>query len=271
MAWATWGVDGGHPLLQFHGTPGCRLIRSSDVYERVGAHALTFDRPGYGRSSVHRDRTILSVADDALALADALGWDRFAVLGGSGGGPHALAIAVRAPQRIVALGLVGAGAPVELEDPDDLIAFNREARRRVLEEGRAGLDEFLTEAAAEMPDDPAGALEAAMVDAPAADREILAQPDMREHAAVSLREAFVQGPQGWLDDAWAQLGPWGFELRDVSVPVHMWYGELDRNAPPRSIESMAAQLDVASLEVIPEAGHLGWLAHEERVLRTLLY
>jgi pimeloyl-ACP methyl ester carboxylesterase len=50
----------------------------------------------------------------------------------------------------------------------------------------------------------------------------------------------------------------------------MWYGELDRNVPLGAVQAMAARLTVASFEVIPDAGHLGWLAHEEAVLRTLL-
>src|SRR5437588_8908116 len=107
VAWAAWGEPAGRPLLQLHGTPGSRLGCSPDrgLYQRLNAQLVTFDRPGYGRSSVQRDRTILSVAEDAVAVADALGWDRFSVLGVSGGGPHALAIAVHAPERISALGI----------------------------------------------------------------------------------------------------------------------------------------------------------------------
>ena len=33
---------------------------------------------------------------------------------------------------------------------------------------------------------------------------------------------------------------------------------------------MASQLRVESLEILPGAGHFGWLLHERRVLRTLL-
>ena len=64
VAWAAWGDPDGRPLLSFHGTPGSRLNRShdADLYTRLDAQVVTFDRPGYGRSSVHRDRTILSVA-----------------------------------------------------------------------------------------------------------------------------------------------------------------------------------------------------------------
>lgn len=56
---------------------------------------VTFDRLGYGRSSAQPGRTILSVADDAIAVADAMGWQRLSVLGVSGGGPHALAVGMR--------------------------------------------------------------------------------------------------------------------------------------------------------------------------------
>src|SRR5207248_11522328 len=91
VTWAAWGDPRGRPLLALHGTPGSRLDRSPDpgLFERVCAHVVTFDRPGYGRSRVHPDSTGLSVADDAVAVADALGWERFTVLGGSGVGPHA--------------------------------------------------------------------------------------------------------------------------------------------------------------------------------------
>jgi pimeloyl-ACP methyl ester carboxylesterase len=272
VAWATWGKPAGRPLLFVHGTPGSRLDRSPDpnVYERVAAHVLTFDRPGYGRSSVHPNRTVLSVADDALAVADALDWDRFAVLGVSGGGPHALAVARRAPKRVRALGLAVTSAPTELVDPADLIAINREGRRRALEEGRASLEEFLAEPAAQIAADPGAALDAAMADAPAADIEMLKRPELRTMLVESLREAFANGPQGWFDDSWALLTSWGFELRDVSAPVRIWCGELDRNVPAKAIERTAGELNVESLETIPAAGHLGWLDHEERVLRELL-
>jgi pimeloyl-ACP methyl ester carboxylesterase len=272
VAYSSWGDPGGRPLLLVHGTPGSRLSRSSDpeLYERLRAHVVTFDRPGYGRSSVHPERTILSVADDGLAVADALGWDGFAVLGVSGGGPHALALGARAPERVRALGLAVGGAPGDLVDPEDLIAINREGLRRAREEGRESLEAFLAEPAAQAASDPGAMLDAAMADAPPVDREMLARPEVRATLVESLREAFVNGPQGWFDDSYALTMPWDFELADVSQRVHMWYGEADRNVPIKAVRKMASQLRVESFEIMPGVGHLGWLLHEERVLRTLL-
>ena len=272
VSFASWGDPAGQPLLLLHGTPGSRLSRSPDpdLYRRLHAQVVTFDRPGYGGSSAHRDRTILSVAEDAVAVADALGWARFGVLGVSGGGPHALAVGLRAPERVHALGLAVGAAPVEFVDPDDLIAINRESIRRAREEGRSSLEAFLAEPAAQAASDPGAMLDAAMADAPPVDREMLARPDVRKTLVESLREAFFNGPVGWFDDSWSLSTPWGFELDEMTVPVHMWYGEADRNVPIKAVERMASQLRVESFEIIPGAGHLGWLMQEEQVLQTLL-
>jgi pimeloyl-ACP methyl ester carboxylesterase len=272
VSYSSWGDPGGRPLLLLHGTPGSRLSRSPDpeLYARLHVHVVTFDRPGYGGSSVDPERTILSVADDALAVAEALGWDGFAVLGVSGGGPHALALGTRAPERVRALGLAVGGVPGDFVDPDDLIAINREGLRRAREEGRESLEAFLAEPAAQAASDPGAMLDTAMADAPPVDREMLAQPDVRAMLVESLREAFANGPQGWFDDSYALTMPWDFELGDISPQVHMWYGDADRNVPIKAVQKMAAQLRVESFETMPGVGHLGWLMHEERVLRTLL-
>jgi pimeloyl-ACP methyl ester carboxylesterase len=272
IAYESWGDPTGRSLLQIHGTPGSRLTRSTDpdIYTRIGAHVVTFDRPGYGRSSLHRDRTVASAALDGLAVADALGWDRFSVLGVSGGGPHALALGAFAPERVAALGLAVGAAPVEFIDPGDLIELNREGMRRAREEGRESLEEFLGEAIAQAEGDFGRLIDAAMADAPPVDRALLERPAFRARLLESTTEAFVNGPQGWFDDSWALLTDWGFGLADVRAPVRMWYGELDRNVPLGAVRAMAAQLDVASFELIPDAGHFGWLAYEQRVLETLL-
>jgi pimeloyl-ACP methyl ester carboxylesterase len=259
-------------LLLIHGTPGSRLASSPDeeLYGRIGAHVVTFDRPGYGRSSRHSGRTVYSVADDALAVATEFGWDRFSVLGVSGGGPHALGLGARASERIHRLGIAVGATPIEFVDPADLIAINREAQRRIREEGRTSFEEFLAEPAMNLAADPGAALDAVMADAPPVDREMLNQPAVRGVLVASTREAFANGPQGWFDDAWALGTDWGFQLSDVQLPVYMWYGELDRNVPIASVRTMASHLKVAQFELIEGAGHLGWLAEEERLLQTLL-
>ena len=177
---------------------------------------------------------------------------------------------MHAPERVGAVGLAVGATPADLIDPGDLIAANRESRARALE-GRASLEAYLAGPAAQIAADPIGAITAVMADAPAADRELFERrSDLQALAVESLRESFANGPQGWFDDSWTLSQPWGFALEQVTLPVYLWYCELDRNVPLAAGRRMAARLAVAGFEVIPGAGHLGWLGEEERILRTIL-
>ena len=63
---------------------------------------------------------MVDVVADVRALADELGFDRFGVSGGSGGGPHALACAALLPDRVVRavcdVGVAPLGTPGLEED-----------------------------------------------------------------------------------------------------------------------------------------------------------
>ena len=102
LTFEQWGDPEGFPVLCLHGTPGSRFSRHHDegVYAAAGARVVTYDRPGYGGSMRHRGRDVVDCVEDVVALADALGLERFAVIGYSGGGPHALAVAARLPDRV---------------------------------------------------------------------------------------------------------------------------------------------------------------------------
>ena len=61
--------------------------------EKLGVRWVGYDRPGYAGTPAVPGRDVASAAADVAGIADALGIDRFAVMGHSGGGPHALACA----------------------------------------------------------------------------------------------------------------------------------------------------------------------------------
>src|SRR5205085_12697147 len=76
-----------------------------------GVRLIGYDRPGYGGSTRHAGRRIADAAADARAIATALGIDRLATWGLSGGGPHALACAALAPDLFVAAACVAGVMP----------------------------------------------------------------------------------------------------------------------------------------------------------------
>jgi len=99
LGFAEFGDLQGRPVFYFHGFPGSRLeARLADRISRDSqVRFIGIDRPGYGLSSVKPERTFIDSAGDAAELADALGIDRFSILGVSGGGPYAAACASKIP------------------------------------------------------------------------------------------------------------------------------------------------------------------------------
>jgi pimeloyl-ACP methyl ester carboxylesterase len=79
---------------------------------------IAFDRPGYGWSDRLVSRLVADVVPDVRTIADELGIDKFAVLGRSGGGPHALACAAILPDRITRAGVLVSLAPWAAEGLD---------------------------------------------------------------------------------------------------------------------------------------------------------
>ena len=99
LAFADRGPADGAPLIFHHGTPGSRAGHHPDpgVYDDAGVRVVTYDRAGYGLSDRLEGRDVVAVAADISALADELGFERFAAMGVSGGAPHALACAALLP------------------------------------------------------------------------------------------------------------------------------------------------------------------------------
>ena len=96
------GDPAGAPVLYLHGGGDSRLSRHPDdsIATTLGVRLLAVDRSG----PAVRGRTLRTWAQDVVA---ALPVERFAVIGWSAGGPHALAVAAVAPERVTRVALVG--------------------------------------------------------------------------------------------------------------------------------------------------------------------
>jgi pimeloyl-ACP methyl ester carboxylesterase len=117
---AEWGDPQGSPVFLLHGTPGSRFGGQADAsaFAEVGARVITYDRPGYGGSDRFRGRRVVDCVADVAAIADSLGIQRFAVTGGSSGGPHSLAVAARLPERVTRAACGAGVAPFDTPDFD---------------------------------------------------------------------------------------------------------------------------------------------------------
>jgi len=115
LAYAEYGSPAGQPIIYCHGVPSSRvegdLIVNASTAAALGLRVIVPDRPGIGRSDYLPGRRIVDWPDDVLDLTNALGLERFAVLGSSGGAPYAAVCGARIPDRVRAVGLLGGMAP----------------------------------------------------------------------------------------------------------------------------------------------------------------
>ena len=272
LAYALWGDPDGFPILVLHGTPGCRLERwpDEDVYRRLGVFLVTHDRAGYGQSTRRPGRHVVDEVDDVVALADQLGFERFGVTGGSGGGAHALACAARLPDRIERAACVVGVAPfgdagLDREawlagmDPENIKEFGwAESGEEVL---TRELEAEYARIAASVADDPSSVL--GDFDLSESDRRELAREERVQIIRESWAEHSVRGVGGWVDDDLVHLHPWGFDVGEITIPVLVRYGATDVLVPPAHGEWLAANVPGCVVKVDGGAGHLGADPEEE--------
>jgi len=111
------GPADGEPVLLLHGFPeGAWAWRKvQPTIADAGYRVVAPDLRGYSpraRPTDKADYTIGALVDDVLALADALGWDRFHLVGHDWGGALAWHTAGRFPARIRTLSVVSTPHPV---------------------------------------------------------------------------------------------------------------------------------------------------------------
>ncbi|MDX3074520.1 alpha/beta hydrolase [Streptomyces sp. MI02-7b] len=248
------------PVVWLHGTPNVGEPPEPlfEAAQKRGIRWFSYDRPGYGGSTPHPGRDIAAAAADVAAVADALGIERFAVLGHSGGGPHALACAALLPDRVVAT-VSGAGlAPYGAEGIDWFAGMcpSSVAELRASAAGRAPLEEYLAGSDYD-PEMFTPADHAALADAWA--------------WLASVAGRALQGePDGMIDDDLAYVTPWGFDPAAVRSPVLLLHGGRDRMVPAGHAAWLARCMPTADLRVLPDEGHVSVLTAAPEALDWLV-
>lgn len=241
---------GGEPdapvLVWHHGTPqtGAVIEPIAAAAGARGLRVVSCARPGYPGSDPLPGRSVAAAAADVLAVLTELGVGRAITAGASGGGPHALALAALAPERISAAVVLAGIAPYSgspdwftgMADPSGLgAALNgRPARLAHAETAQFDPEVFTSRdwAALEAEWKPLGADAGAGSD---------------------------DGPAGEADDDVAYVSPWGVDLAAVRAPVLLIQGGADRVIPPGHAALQLERLPHAELWLRPREGHVSVL------------
>jgi pimeloyl-ACP methyl ester carboxylesterase len=259
------GDPGGKAVLVHMGSPNSRHIYGPNAADAAakGLRLICYDRPGYGGSSPQPGRTHADCAADVRAICAALGIDRVAIWGISGGGAHTLASAALLPDLVVAAAALAGLAPygadgldwfdgMGQENVDDfkLLIDDRAASRAKLEKER---EELLAATA----DDLTKAFESLLTPVDAA----TLTGEIAEYLSFSGHEGLAPGIEGWYEDAIAQVSPWGFDIADISVPVMVMHGRQDKFVPVGHGEWLAAHVPGVDARILDNDGHLTLLEH----------
>jgi pimeloyl-ACP methyl ester carboxylesterase len=256
-----WISGSGPPALLLHGGPGL-----SDYLPDLAAElskvvtVARYQQRGLAPSVVGGDRTVEGHVADAVAVLDALGWDRAWVIGHSWGGHLAMHLAVAPPDRL--LGMVALDALWAVGDGGEA-AFGENLTRSLTDEQRAWIDDYTAREEAGH-----GTAEEAMDVLRTLWPYYYADP-----ASATPMPDFELDLEGGLI-TWASIHA-HFEQRTLEhglpqlrMPTLVLAGEASP-MPYAEAERTAALIPDASLRILPGIGHFPWIEEPGSVRREM--
>jgi pimeloyl-ACP methyl ester carboxylesterase len=271
LGWLEVGDPAGAPVFAFHGTPGSRLVgtTSDEAARSAGVRFVCPDRPGYGLSSFQPGRRLVDWPGDVTALADHLGIDRFAVMGVSGGGPHSAVCAALLGDRVTVAAIVSGVGP--LGDPaamEGMMRLNRVlatlSRRRV-----PVVRLLMGSQVAVARRWPEQGMEFFLKQLPEPDAAVMRRPEVRALFLEEANKAPRTSAKSAAQDFELFSHDWGFSLRDITVPVHLWQGDVDVNVPAGHARIQHEAIPGSVLHECPGEGHFLAFDHMGEILETL--
>jgi pimeloyl-ACP methyl ester carboxylesterase len=260
LSYAEYGLPEGHPVLYFHGAPSSRLeplLIGEDTFIRHGLRVIAPDRPGMGRSSFQPHRGFAAWPVDVSALADAMGVEKFSVLGNSGGGIYAAACAARIPERLHSAVIVSGSW--RMDQPQSLAGLHATTQLTwrlakwmpmllgpLLKSMAAGAGRDLAQMKNRLPQPDYDAFESA---------------GRLEIFGYVLREAMRQGARGPAWDMHLYVRPFDIRVQDIRMPLHIFHGEKDANVPLPWVRAALAEIPTAKLTTYPREAHLSTLCN----------
>lgn len=257
LAYTQIGAPGGPVAFYFHGAPGSRLelVALEGAFAAAGLRVITADRPGYGGSTPFLGRTTADWADDAAALGDHLGVERFAVLGMSSGGPYAVASASLLGDRIGGAIVAAGNTDMSWSDASDGY-LQSELEIMAMDDEDAAVAWCIERYGADGSGFFGGDLNLGPIDS-----AWLADDTNLTSLMATMTEAFVQGVVGYAHDITVQGRPWTFDPGTITATTIVVHGAEDRLVPIEHSRHTASLIPGAERRELPGVGHLSLVEH----------
>ncbi|HBX68849.1 MAG TPA: alpha/beta hydrolase [Chloroflexi bacterium] len=225
------------PVVLIHGAGGTHLHWPAQVRRLTGYRVYAIDLPGHGQSGGRGHQKIESYCQGIIQWMESIHIFRAVFVGHSMGGAIALTLALRYPEHVLALGLIGTGARLRVA-PEIL-------------ENTASPTTF-----------PA-AISAIMERAfsPKSDSRLI---ELSAQRMSAIRPAVLHGDF---------LACNAFDVMEsvhkIRFPAQVICGQEDTLTPVRYSQYLADQLPRAKIDLIPAAGHMVMLEQPQAVADSL--
>jgi len=275
LGYADCGKPEGKSIFFFHSFPGSRLDAKFVEKEAIdlGVRIICVDRPGMGLSDFQPSRQLLDWPDDVVSLADALGIERFAVMGASGGGPYAAACAYKIPDNLTSCGILAGLGPFDLGS-EGMTASNRAGFfvTQRLPWLLRPMFWFTITRNIQNSEKAERMMSNIMQELPEPDREVIEKLELKGIFLDDLRESFRQGTKGQAYEMRLYAQPWGFRLEDITFDnMYLWHGELDKNVPVSMGRAVAEAIPKCQVRFYPKEGHMSMIInHAKEIMTTLV-
>ena len=273
LCYAEYGDPAGEPLMYFHGWPSSRLQARllHESARELGLRIVAPDRPGIGNSDPQPGRHLRDWPPILEEVAAQLGFERFLVMGVSGGGPYAIAAASMLPERVRAASVI-CGAPPLDEFPDRsalmfpyrVLLKLRPAAPVVMK----ALLPFCRWVTSKKPDE--APLKWFFRWVSPVDRAALETHEDLQVVIGSFTESLNQGGMPLIHDADIYLDEWRIDYGDITTPIEFWHGGLDHNLPIAMAREIASRIPHAKGHWLDAEGHYSLPINHTRDIVTSL-
>ena len=236
-----------------------------DTFAAHGILGIAVGRSGYVGSTAKPGRVTIDIANDVAELADFLRLKRMVNVGLSGGGQHAIATGL--DPRSAGVVTLGSLAPFE-ELGEDFYTGMQQADIDEYGDALRDINDLVKRFQGWLEKDDSAQF---------TPKEVSAN-DKKAQESPSWKELFdscdLTMRAGWdwvADDYSSYLKPWGFDPRNVKVPVIIWQGALDKNVPPQHGQWLAQHIPNSTLNLIEDESHIGlYINYEQEAMKSAM-
>jgi pimeloyl-ACP methyl ester carboxylesterase len=212
------------PVILIHGAGGNHLYWPAEIRRLAGYQVIALDLPGHGKSGGRGQQSIRAYAEQIMQWAQAIHLPRAVVVGHSMGGAIALELALKYPEQVLGLCLVGTSARLRVSTQ----IFEESAHPTTYQRAIDTIIEWSFSPSS-----------------PQRLKELAAQ------RMVETRQTVLYG-----DFLACQGFDVSEQLAEIQLPALVICGEQDRMTPVRHVQFLADHLPQGRLEIVPDAGHM---------------